>query len=231
MKKRIFLICSALLTILGIGGAIYAYYTTIRKVDIDANVGHIDVSDDALVLSYQSDNNFLNVDVNTPGFVDNTLTCYASKIRSYDTLGYVEFSKLKSTINYNSNINTKIRIKIQDVWISNKVYSTGREINNIIAKQQVDEDSQNTIIPFTFSADWEYDLSSGYAYYKKTVKKGSSISLDFIENYNASNAYYYPSISGSGFHETILVQLSFKIDIVQANRAYSVWGVKLWKLY
>ncbi|UKI51108.1 MAG: hypothetical protein L6U99_07285 [Clostridium sp.] len=43
---------------MGIGGAIYAYYTTIRKVDIDANVGHIDVSDDALVLSYQSDNNF-----------------------------------------------------------------------------------------------------------------------------------------------------------------------------
>lgn len=225
MKKRIFLICSALLAILGLGGAVYAYYTTIRKVDIDADAGHIEVDDNALALSYKSDNDFLNVDLNTPGFVDNTLTCYASKIRSYDTLGYVEFSKLKSTINYKANINTKIRVKIQDVWISNKVYSTGREINNVIAKQQVDEDSQNTIIPFTFSSNWEYDLSSGYAYYKKTVKKGNTISLDFIENYNASDAYYYPSISGAGFHETILVQLSFKIDIVQANRASSVWGV------
>lgn len=211
--------------LLGIGGAIYAYYTTTRKVDIDANAGHINVGDDALALSYQSDDSFFNIDADTPGFVDNTLTCYASKIRSYDTLGYVEFSKLKTTINYKADINTRIRVKIQDVWISNKVYSTGREINNIIAKQQVDEDSQNTIIPFTFSADWEYDLSSGYAYYKNTVKKGSSISLDFIENYNASDAYYYPSISGAGFHETILVQLSFKIDIVQANRASSVWGV------
>ncbi len=225
MKKRIFLLCSALFMLLGIGGAIYAYYTTTRKVDIDANAGHINVGDDALALSYQSDDSFFNIDADTPGFVDNTLTCYASKIRSYDTLGYVEFSKLKTTINYKADINTRIRVKIQDVWISNKVYSTGREINNIIAKQQVDEDSQNTIIPFTFSADWEYDLSSGYAYYKNTVKKGSSISLDFIENYNASDAYYYPSISGAGFHETILVQLSFKIDIVQANRASSVWGV------
>lgn len=225
MKKRILILCSALLMMLGIGGAIYAYYTTTRKVDIDAEAGHIEVGDDAIVLKYQNDDSFVSVDNNTPGFVDNTLTCYASRIRSYDTLGYVEFSKLKTTINYKADINTKIRVKIQDVWISNKVYSTGREIVNVIAKQQLDEDSQNTIIPFTFSSDWEYDLSSGYAYYKKTVKKGNDINLDFIENYNANTAYYYPSISGAGFHETILVQLSFKIDIVQANRAASAWGV------
>lgn len=222
MKKKGLYILSIIIFIVSFSISVYGFYTSIRSISSGVSIGKI--RDGKVVLSrYDTQGQAHEISNGDIGYVDGTLTCYASELKSYDTSGYFEFRNIAATISYSAEIDTRLRIKIQDVWISNKVYSSGVEMSTVIAKNWGAENARN---PFSFvGSDWTYDISSGYVYYNNTVKKSENISFDFLNNYG--NNFFYETTTGAGYRESILVQLNFQIDVVQANRAEAVWGVEL----
>lgn len=86
----------------------------------------------------------------------------------------------------------------------------------------------NSNSPFSVQNDnWYYDNTSGYIYYK-AVSEGSdsteekTLSFDIDENYT-----YILDETTIGYREAILVDVGFNIDIIQANRAKSKWGIDM----
>lgn len=84
----------------------------------------------------------------------------------------------------------------------------------------------NSNSPFSVQDDnWFYDNTSGYIYYK-VVSEGSdeekTLSFDIDENYT-----YILDGTTIGYREAILVDVGFSIDMIQANRAKSKWGIDM----
>ena len=84
----------------------------------------------------------------------------------------------------------------------------------------------NSNTPFSVQDDnWFYDNTSGSIYYK-VVSEGSdeekTLSFDIDENYT-----YILDGTTIGYREAILVDVGFSIDMIQANRAKSKWGIDM----
>lgn len=76
-------------------------------------------------------------------------------------------------------------------------------------------------------ADWYYDAGSNIAYYKKKIdvdeSNGGKETFDDFD-FKINSNYFYKEHAGS-FYESVKVQLSYHVDVVQANRAFAIWGV------
>ncbi|MGM9969088.1 MAG: hypothetical protein ACI35S_01690 [Anaeroplasma sp.] len=152
----------------------------------------------------------------------NSITCYATKKKGYkDEEDYFYLNQLGFKFSFTNTIDVYVRIHIQDSWISRKVYNNGNVIENYITKDKVEGKS-----PFDITDEyWIYDEETNCAYLKTKVSADSennSFTFNINEDY-----WYESSINTNAYREQILVQISFIVDIVQANRAAKKWDVNL----
>ena len=117
-----------------------------------------------------------------------------------------------------------VRIHIQDAWISTQFLSSKSERVRYISKDKISGAS-----PFTVSdTDWYYDESENIAYYKGMFEPVKDQNGDFTSQeftFNVNEGYFYHDTSAQAASKVTTVQVSFTVDIVQANRAEALWGV------
>ena len=168
-----------------------------------------------------------NVGTSVVASTNDTITCYASEREVNDsridyTAPYLNQIGLK--FEFTTKIPVYVRIHIQDAWISTQFLSSKSERVRYIPKAQISGAS-----PFSVSkSEWYYDKDTNIAYLKKMFEptkdsKGDYVSQEYTFDVNEGYFYYDTSTQARQKHTT--VQVSFTVDIVQANRAEALWGV------
>ena len=152
-----------------------------------------------------------------------TVICSATELKQDSNNIYLNQLGLQFT--FTNEIDVYVRIHIQDAWTLTKKYSTNTKTSYSI-KDQIAGSS-----PFAISdSDWYYDAVSNTAYLKRVVnpsKTGDEYDSQSF-TFDVNEAYYYLSSSKSSvFTEYVDVEVSFTVDIVQANRASDLWKVDL----
>ena len=122
-----------------------------------------------------------------------------------------------------------VRIHIRDAWIGTKVYATAnKETYNL-------KGLTGNTSPFNnMSDEWYYNSSENTLYLKTMNTPSKDSNGNYINHeyfFNVNEAYFYLLDSETTtYKEYVDVEVSFSVDIVQANRAYAVWGVDPTKL-
>lgn len=146
------------------------------------------------------------------------ITCAASSDKHNSSNIYL--SQLGLHFEFEADIAVYIRIHIQDAWIRTRQYSSGPRINYIL-KDQVNGNS-----PFTVSdEDWYYDARTNYVYLKEMFVPDELNSGEGSYTFLVNEAYFYNTLSTAAYTEYADVEVSFTVDIVQANRARILWGI------
>ena len=150
---------------------------------------------------------------------------------NYRNLFYLNQLGLKFTIA--ASIDVFVRIHFEDAWILEKTIG-----GNTLDPQYIRKAQLNASYPFQAPAgdtDWYYDIESNSVYYKHVIdSEEETASVDAAGNYKHSlsydvnSSYFYvfddSQIIANG-HQAVLVEVSYTVDVVQANRAYKIWGV------
>ncbi len=163
---------------------------------------------------------------------ENNIECFASfrnkddQRINYD-LPYL--NQLGLGFEFTVKIPVYIRIHIQDAWISTQFLSSRSERVRYVSKDKISGSS-----PFSVqNPDWYYDASQNIVYYKHMFMpnetNGVFASQEFTFNVNEGYIYYDKSAQAN--QKITTVQVSFTIDIVQANRAEKLWGVDFDELF
>lgn len=156
-----------------------------------------------------------------------TITCYASERKKNDsridyTLPYL--NQLGLVFNFTVKIPVYIRIHIQDAWVSTQFLSSKSERVRYISKDKISGAS-----PFSVTDDeWYYDAETNIAYLKRMFtptmdSQGEFTAQEYI--FNVNEGYFYHDTSAQAGSKVTTVQVSFTVDIVQANRAEALWNI------
>ena len=127
---------------------------------------------------------------------------------------------------FKTEIPVYVRVHIQDAWSSVKVYSSS------VKERYVTKDKVAGKTPFNVTdSAWYYDEDTNYIYLKEMYNPN----LDLDSNgdiqsktytFNVNEAYFYQlGAIATAYTEYIDVELSFTVDIVQANRAKALWKI------
>lgn len=230
MKKRIIPILIIVLLVSSIiSFSVFAAYSFNRGFsDDEIELGEITInSKNFLVYPESTDTSGTKVEIQVTdnneeyGVENGMITCYASEKKGYsDELSYKYLNRLGLSFSFTNSIDVYARIHIEDAWVSHKVYNNGSVVENYISKGTTASNES----PFMQDGtDWKYDVATGYLYYKTKINAGTT-----AQNYvfDVKNDYFYSfDTVSTGFRESILVQVSYTIDIVQANRASQKWGI------
>lgn len=219
MRKTKIIIISIISIIILSVSSVFAFYMLKQNGIIGGTTGKIEYG--KVVFNYQDNDTTKEINNSTIGFDEqyNTIKLYASEKNATDTENYLQSNCLIINIVIKTDIAVKVRVKIQDVWESQKTYSSGVVKTNTISRQW-SEDNQ----VFTFNDGWTFDSNSGYAYYDKVIKGSSD---EQTIKMLIPNSYLYKFETASvGYRETIFLTLGFNIDAVQANRADIIWEDK-----
>jgi len=152
---------------------------------------------------------------------DGAITCSATSKKSDDDNIYLNQLGLEFT--FQVEIPVYVRIHIQDSWKRTRNYASSSTTKYIL-KDQVEGAS-----PFTVVDDsWYFDESTNYVYLKNMYiptqdSEGNYNSATF--RFNVNEAYFYTGLTTSVYTEYIDVEVSFTVDIIQANRAEVLWGL------
>lgn len=152
----------------------------------------------------------------------NTVTCSAT-VNKNDT-GNIYLNQLGFGFSFTNDIPVYVRIHFQDAWILTKQYSSNKK-ETYSMKDKISGTS-----PFAISDDdWYYNAAENTAYLR-TIVNSSKNDADgnlIANNYefDVNPAYFYTPSKIVAYREYMDVQVSFTVDIVQANRAYEIWGV------
>lgn len=166
-------------------------------------------------------------------YTTDSITCYASERKKNDTridysLPYLNQLGLKFT--FTTKIPVYVRIHIQDAWISTQFLSSQNERIRYISKAQISGAS-----PFNITdSDWYYDVAQNVAYYRGMFEPVKDANGNFTEQsyvFNVNEGYFYHDTSAQAASKVTTVQVSFTVDIVQANRAEALWGVDFDELF
>ena len=158
---------------------------------------------------------------------DDTIICYASERTKND--GRIDYSapylnQLGLKFDFTTRIPVYVRIHIQDAWISTQFLSSTSERTRYIPKAQISGAS-----PFSINdPNWRYDPDQNVAYYKQLFtpvknNEGEYTPQSFV--FDVNEGYFYHDTSVQAPNKVTTVQVSFTVDIVQANRAEELWGV------
>ncbi len=152
---------------------------------------------------------------------DTAITCSASKGR-FDSSN-IYLSQLGLHFEFTTEIAVYVRIHIQDAWKRTRVYSASSQ-EAYIMKDQI-----NGVSPFNVSDEnWYYDADTNYIYLKQMfvpTKDAQDNYIPMSTTFNVNAAYFYQPTISTAFTEYVDVQVSFSLDIVQANRAYALWKI------
>ena len=153
----------------------------------------------------------------------NSITCYATERKGYDDeKKLIYLNQLGFEFSFTPEVDSYVRIHFEDAWISKKVYNNGSEKKSYITKDKL-EGSKS---PFDVSdINWVYDEETNCVYLKAIAKPANGKQS---YSFNISSDYWYHQATPSKtFREQIMVQVSYVVDVVQANRAEAIWGVDL----
>lgn len=212
MKRRVItVVVSVVLLIVFTSTVTYALFQMIRDITGEASSGKIVLKSEAYYATV--DNEAIQIN-SEHGFNKGYVSLYASQKRNSDTENYYHINQLSYQIVINNAIDTRLRIKVQDSWISRKLYT-----NNVVKENTIIKDYNNN--PFAFAeANWTFYPETGYLYYNYIIKPGDDKTLELFTNPD----YEYAISSSFGYMETVFVNMSFKVDMIQANRAIAKWG-------
>ena len=158
---------------------------------------------------------------------DNAASCSATKDKSNNN--YMYLNQLGYKLDFTCELACFVRIHIRDAWIGTKVYATAnKETYNL-------KGLAGNTSPFNnLSDEWYYDQSENTLYLKTMITPTKDENGDYSNHvfiFNVNEAYFYSLESvTTTYKEYIDVEVSFNVDIVQANRVYAVWGVDPTKL-
>ncbi len=154
---------------------------------------------------------------------DERMTCSATEAKNPTSNGKRYYlSQIGFQFSFTSEIASYVRIHIQDAWTRTRVYtSTNKQVYEM-------KDQIGGMSPFTVTNnDWYYDKSTNCIYLKKMFNPEKDENGNFEEQsyiFNVNEAYYY-ALSNSGIYsEYVDVEVSFTVDVVQANRVQALWG-------
>lgn len=163
-----------------------------------------------------------------------SIICSASETK-YDSDGKVYLSQLGLHFKFYTEIAVYIRIHIQDAWIRTRKFSATNIRRQYIMKDQIEGKS-----PFAVNDDeWFFDEKENCIYLKNRYvpeaqkdnsgnpvldANGKYIYPEKEYTFNINEGYYYDVLKSISYTDYIDVQVSFTVDIVQANRAYALWG-------
>lgn len=161
---------------------------------------------------------------------EDSINCYATEKRGYDDEeDYIYLNQLGFKFNFKSSLDVYLRIEFKDAWISNKVYIT----TNTIDRKYIPKDEIVDVSPFSYSVndDWIYDEVNNCAYYKYIIPAtcedveaaDATYSDDYVFQVNPN--YWYSQSTSIAYREMIIVETSYNVSIVQANRAEKKWDV------
>ena len=162
----------------------------------------------------------------------NSITCYATEKKGYndeleyDGEEYFYLNQLGFQFSFTNTISVYVRIHFEDAWVSQKTYTNGSVTKNYITKDKLEDNKT----PFDIADDsWVYDEATNCLYLKTMVEpQNNETKYSFYIN----EEYWYTSTNVSkAFREQILVEVSYFVDIVQANRAELKWGVDFDNLF
>ena len=169
---------------------------------------------------------------------NNKVTCYANYRNKEDsridyTLPYL--SQLGLEFTFTAKIPVYVRIHIQDAWISERIISSTRSRTKYVLKDQISGSS-----PFAVTNDsWYYDSATNIVYLKtlytpvytvdSTTGEYNYESMSVI--FDVNEGYYYYDTSPTASQTYTTVEVSFTVDIVQANRAAALWGSDFTKIF
>lgn len=154
------------------------------------------------------------------GSTINCINTYATekKVTSQEQ-NYIYLNQLGFQFQVKTTIKAYVRIKFYDAWISSKLYPGSVSAKtNYISKGQISGRS-----PFYVNNDnWYYDSSTNVCYLKVAIDPSD---LNYLYTFNINDTYFYTQNSNTVYTENILVQVSYSLELIQANRAKAVWGV------
>lgn len=187
----------------------------------------VDHTDTATYPGGKADSNYLTAikQRTTKGveFEQDSVTCYASEKEGYNeelvpttgnTKNYFYLNQLGFKIEFKTDIDVYIRIHFSDAWIRTKTYNGNTQDPEYVLRDKFDIETSNN--------KWRYDEATNTQNYTEMIKASDDTqSFEF----NIADDYFYTDteVIGNG-HKSIMVQVSFTVDIIQANRAYKLWG-------
>lgn len=157
------------------------------------------------------------------------VTCRATNRVASEDGDAIYLNQLGIKIDITTKIACYVRINIEDAWIRTRQYATNVE-TKYIAKDQINGES-----PFKQTgSDYYYDSVNNTIYLKKVIQPrlkedGTYETSSYV--FNVNEGYYYINSTNQFVYEDyIKVELTYHVDIVQANRVEAVWGLDPSKL-
>ncbi len=240
MKKfKISMILAVCLLIISIS-VVFAAFMFNQVVSSNARVGNIYITGKNFI-SYapdvdyndytggKADEGYLgaiweNEETGVP-FTQDSVVCYATVKEGYNeeiaptteanNRNYFYLKQLGFQIKFKTDIDVYIRIHFSDAWIRTKTYNGNAQDPEYVMRDHFDLDSTDT--------NWVYDSKTNTQNYKQLIE-ATDENEERVFTFNIDPNYYYAAEELVGGHQSIMVQVSFTVDIVQANRAYKLWG-------
>ena len=194
----------------------------------------VDHTDSTTYPGGKADPNYLeDIKARTSGvaFTASSVTCYATEKEGYSeeevatSTDYFYLNQLGFNISFYTDIDVYVRIKFQDAWIRIKTYNGVPLDPEYIIKGQFN-------VPTAAGSGWVFHNESNSYNYVGTNNSTAIISPSTVDNpfnatFNLDSSYFYEIPEEqqiSNGHMAVLVQVSFSIEVIQANRAYKLWG-------
>ena len=135
-----------------------------------------------------------------------------------ETGSYMYFNQLGFDFSIKTKVDCYVRIKFRDAWVSSKLYRGSSTPNErYTPKIQISGRS-----PFYVNdEDWYFDTQNNIAYYKGIMRSQEN-SYDF--SFDLDSTYFYES-DATTYTERMIIQVSYSLEVIQANRIKAVWGI------
>ena len=159
-----------------------------------------------------------------------SITCYATKRNGYtnEDTSLIYLNQLGFEFSFKASLDSYIRIHFEDNGITKESYITKDKLNSGKSPFSIDtiKATKNGI---TENPSFVYIEDQNYLYIKSPVAGDGAINT-YSLNIDP-NLPYYTLDEGVSFREQILVEVTYIVDIVQANRAEAKWGVSLDEIF
>ena len=150
-----------------------------------------------------------------------TITCSATEKKQNQSSIYL--NQLGFEFAFTNEIAVYVRVHIMDAWILTRKYATAtRETYSI--KDQISGNS-----PFAISdSNWFYNAEENTAYLKTMILPSLDENNEYLQQsyrFNVNPAYFYTNSKTTVYTEYVDVEVSFTVELIQANRAMELWKV------
>lgn len=159
----------------------------------------------------------------------NNIICRATNGISNESDNYMYLNQLGIKVEVTTEIACYVRVHIQDAWIRTRQYATNTQ-ERYVTKDQIEGSS-----PFIQTGDnYYYNQNENTIYLKTMITPEKDTNGNFKTStyiFNVNEGYYYINTDSQTIYEDFIrVELSYSVDIVQANRVKEVWGLDPSKL-